>query len=110
LGLYGVMGYTVAQRTSELGIRIAMGAKPSDLLTLVLRQGVGFAIAGLAAGSLGAAALGRFVQSALVDVSPADPSVYGAVAAFTVVVALLSAAVPAWRALRLDPVEALRSQ
>jgi predicted permease len=110
LGLYGVMAYTVAQRTAELGIRIAMGAKPSDMLALVLRQGLAFALVGLAAGSLGAVALGRLVESALVDVSPADPAVYGAVAAFTVVVALLSAAVPAWRALRLDPVEALRSQ
>jgi hypothetical protein len=110
LGLYSVMAYTVAQRAAELGIRIAMGAKPSDMMGLVLRQGLGFAAAGVAAGSLAAAALARLAQSALVSVSPADPSVYAAVGAFTIVIALLSAAVPAWRALRIDPIEALRVQ
>ena len=110
LGLYSVMAYSVAQRTAELGIRIAMGAKPADMLTLVLRQGLGFALAGLAAGCVGAAVLGRLAESALVSVSPADPVVYGAVAAFTIVVAMLSAVVPAIRALRLDPIEALRTQ
>ena len=110
LGLYGVMAYSVAQRAGELGIRMAVGATPRDILALVLRQGLGFALGGLAAGSLAAVALARVVASFLVQVSPADPAVYGCVALFTVTVALLSAAIPAWRALRVDPVEALRCQ
>jgi predicted permease len=108
LGLYSVMAYSVAQRTAELGIRTALGASPKDVVLLVLRQGLAFAFAGVVAGSLIAAAGARVVQSALVSVSPADPIVYAAVAAFTVAVAVLAAAVPAWRALRVDPVAAMR--
>jgi predicted permease len=110
LGLYSVMAYTVAQRTAELGIRTALGAKPSDTLLLVVRQGLTFALSGLVVGSLAAAAFARLLSAALVSVSPADPIVYGGAAAFTIAVALLSTAIPAWRALRVDPVQALRCQ
>jgi predicted permease len=109
LGLYSVMAYSVAQRTAELGIRIALGANPGRMMLLVLRQALIFALIGIVAGGLAATALARVVASALVSVSPADPAVYAGVAAFTIAIALLSAAVPAWRALRVDPVEALRS-
>ena len=110
LGMYSVMAYSVAQRTAEIGIRVALGAKPRDMMLLVLRQGLGFALTGLVVGSLAAAALARMVASVLVSVSPADPMVYAATAGFIVAIALLSAAIPAWRALRVDPVDALRCQ
>jgi predicted permease len=108
LGLYSVMAYSVAQRTAELGIRTALGAAPKDVVMLVLRQGLAFASGGIVVGSAAAAAGARVVQSALVAVSPADPVVYAGVAAFTIAVAVLAAAVPAWRALRVDPIAAMR--
>jgi predicted permease len=110
IGLYSVMAYSVAQRTSEIGIRVTLGAQPRDVMALVIRQGVGFALAGLLTGSLAAAALARVLAAALVAVSPADPMVYGIAALFTVAIALLSAVIPAWRALRVDPMVALRYQ
>jgi ABC-type antimicrobial peptide transport system permease subunit len=100
----------VAQRTSEIGIRVTLGAQPRDIMRLVIRQGMTFALAGLLAGSLAAAALARVISSMLVGVSPADPLVYAVATVFTVLVALASAAIPAWRALRVDPAVALRWQ
>jgi predicted permease len=110
IGLYGVMGYSVAQRTNEIGIRVTLGAQPSDVMRLILWQGMGFALAGLATGSLAAAALGKVVSSALVSVSPADPAIYSAAAAFTVLIALVSTAIPAWRAVCVDPLISLRHE
>jgi predicted permease len=110
IGLYSVMAYSVAQRTSEIGIRVTLGAQPRDIMRLVIRQGIGFALAGLLVGSLVAAGLARVISAMLVGVSPADPLVYGAATAFTILVALASAAIPAWRALRVDPAVALRWQ
>jgi len=100
----------VAQRTGEIGIRVTLGAQPRDIMRLVIRQGIAFAAAGLVVGSLAAAALARVVAAMLVGVSPADPQVYAAAVAFTVLVTLVSAAIPAWRALRVDPSVALRWQ
>jgi predicted permease len=110
IGLYSVMAYAVAQRTGEIGIRVTLGAQPRDIMRLVIRQGIAFAAAGLVVGSLAAAALARVVAAMLVGVGPADPLVYAAATAFTVLVTLASAAIPAWRALRVDPAVALRSQ
>ena len=110
IGLYSVMAYSVAQRTGEIGIRVVLGAQPGSIMRFVLRQGMTFAASGLLVGSLAAAALARIVSAMLVGVSPVDPLVYVAAAAFTVLVALASAAIPAWRALRVDPAVALRSQ
>jgi ABC-type antimicrobial peptide transport system permease subunit len=110
LGLYSVMAYTVAQRNAEIGIRMTLGAKPRDMLLLVLRQGLGFAVTGLLVGSLAAAALSRTMSAVLVSVSPADPVVYGGAVGFVIAIAVLSAAFPAWRALRVDPMVALRCQ
>src|SRR5437868_11015390 len=108
IGLYGVMAYSVAQRTSEIGIRVTLGAQPRDILQLVIRQGMRFALAGLLIGALIAAALARVVSSVLVAVSPTDPLVYIMAATFTILITLTAAAIPARRALRVDPVEALR--
>ncbi len=110
IGLYSVMAYAVAQRTGEIGIRVTLGAQPRDIMRLVIRQGITFAAAGLVAGSLAAAALARVVAAMLVGVGPADPLVYAAATGFTVLVTLASAAIPAWRALRVDPAVALRWQ
>ena len=110
IGLYSVMAYAVAQRTGEIGIRVTLGAQPRDIMRLVIRQGIVFAAAGLIVGSLAAAALGRVVAAMLVGVGPADPVVYGAATLFTVLVTLVAAAIPAWRALRVDPAVALRWQ
>jgi predicted permease len=110
IGLYSVMAYAVAQRTGEIGIRVTLGAQPRDIMRLVIRQGMAFAAAGLVVGSLGAAVLARVVAAMLVGVGPADPLVYAAATGFTVLVTLASAAIPAWRALRVDPAVALRWQ
>jgi predicted permease len=110
IGLYSVMAYAVAQRTGEIGIRVTLGAQPRDIMRFVIRQGLVFAAAGLVVGSLAAAALARVVAAMLVGVGPADAQVYAAAAAFTALVTLASAAIPAWRALRVDPAVALRWQ
>src|SRR6266853_1216258 len=110
IGLYSVMAYAVAQRTGEIGIRVTLGAQPRDIMRLVIRQGLSFAVAGLVVGSVAAAALARVVAAMLVGVGPADPLVYAAATGFTVLVTLASAAIPAWRALRVDPAVALRWQ
>jgi predicted permease len=110
IGLYSIMAYAVAQRTGEIGIRVTLGAQPRDIMRLVIRQCIVFAATGLVVGSLAAAALARAVAAMLVGVSPADLQVYAAAAAFTALVTLASAAIPAWRALRVDPAVALRWQ
>jgi predicted permease len=110
IGLYSVMAYSVAQRTGEIGIRVTLGAQPRDIMRLVIRQGISFALVGLVVGSLLAAALARVVAAMLVGVGPADPLVYAGATLFTVLVTLASAAIPAWRALRVDPAVALRWQ
>jgi ABC-type antimicrobial peptide transport system permease subunit len=110
IGLYSVMGYAVALRAGEIGIRVTLGAKPVNILRLVIRQGMVFALAGLLAGSLAAATLSRVASAILGGVSPVDPPVYAATAAFTVLVTLAAALIPAWHALRVDPVGALRVQ
>lgn len=110
IGLYSVMAYSVAQRTGEIGIRVTLGAQPRDIMRLVIRQGISFALAGLVVGSVVAAGLARIVAAMLVGVGPADPMVYAGATLFTVLVALASAAIPAWRALRVDPAVALRWQ
>jgi len=107
--LYSVMAYAVTQRTSEIGIRVTLGAQQGTSCAGDSAR-IAFAAAGLFVGSLAAAALARLVAAMLVGVGPADPQVYAAAAAFTVLVTLVSAAIPAWRALRVDPALALRWQ
>jgi predicted permease len=108
IGLYGVMAYSVAQRTSEIGIRVALGAEPVDVLRMILREGMLLTLPGLGAGWLLAVAMAHLVSASLVRVSPHDPSIYAAVAVFTVLVALGAAAHPARRAAKVDPMVALR--
>jgi ABC-type antimicrobial peptide transport system permease subunit len=109
VGLFGVISYAVAQRTQEIGIRAALGATRGDLLRLVLLRGVRFTAGGILVGAAGALLAGRFVASQLFAVTRSDPATFGAVAVVHVAVALLACAVPARRAARIDPLEALRA-
>jgi putative ABC transport system permease protein len=110
VGIYGVTSYTVAQRTQEIGIRIALGAQARDVLLLVLGFGARLAIMGVVAGIAAAIALTRLMQSLLFHVSPTDPYTLVIVSGTLACVALLACYVPARRATRVDPVEALRSE
>jgi predicted permease len=110
IGLYGVSAYTVAQRTGEIGLRMALGARRGDVVGLVLRQASGLTLAGLAVGLVGGALLARSVAAMLFSVSPADPGVYAAAAGCALLIALAASAVPALRASRVDPVRALRHE
>jgi len=108
IGLYGVMAYSVAQRTNEIGVRVALGAQPLDVMRMILRECLTLALPGLVLGSLLAVALARIVSASLVEVSPRDPAIYAAAAIFTVLIALCAAANPARRAAKVDPMVALR--
>jgi len=108
IGIYGVVSYSVVERTQEIGIRIALGARAPDVLRQALRQGIPPAMIGLAAGLVGAAALTRLLVSLLYGVTPTDPLTFAAVSALLAGVALLAAYLPARRATRVDPVQALR--
>jgi predicted permease len=107
-GLYGVMAYSVARRTAELGTRIALGATPGNVLRLVLRQGLVTALIGVAIGVAGAIVLTRTLRSFLFGLSPTDPVTFAGVALLLILVALLACYFPARRAAKVDPMEALR--
>jgi predicted permease len=108
VGLYGVVSFVVAQRTRELGVRIALGAQTKDVLGLVLRQGMRLVVIGLVVGAAAAVLATRFLASLMFGVSTLDPLVYVGMAVALAVIALLATYVPAMRAARVDPVEALR--
>jgi len=110
IGIYGVLSYSVGQRRPEVGVRMALGASPGDIRGLVLREGALLTGVGLLAGALGALALSRLLAGLLYEVSPSDPAAYVTVAAALGGVALLAAWVPARRAMRVDPVVALRME
>jgi putative ABC transport system permease protein len=110
VGIYGVMSYTVGQRTQEIGVRMALGAQPKNMLALVLGRGAGLALVGIFAGTLGALALTRFLSSLLFGVAPKDPFTFADVALLLFCVALAACYVPARRAMRVDPMEALRHE
>ena len=110
VGLYSVLAYSVTLRTKEIGIRMALGARPGDVTRFVVRQGLATTAVGLAAGLVGAFVLTRFMASLLVGVSAADPLTFAGVAALLVVVSVAASYVPALRASRVDPMEALRAE
>lgn len=104
------MSYAVNQRTQEMGIRMALGARPRDVLGMVLREGVLLTVPGLIAGSLIAFAAAHFVSGMLVNINPADPLTFVSAAVFVELMAALASYLPALRATRVDPVVALRSE
>ena len=110
IGAYGVISYTVSQRTSEFGLRVALGAQRSDLLGMVLAQSTKLAVAGTVIGVLLALSLGRVVKSLTYAVSIADPTVIGSVVVLVIGVALLASYIPARRAARADPMTTLRAE
>jgi putative ABC transport system permease protein len=110
VGIYGVMTQFVAQRTHEIGIRMALGARPLDVVRLVLGQGARLAFLGLGIGIVVAAAATRLIRSLLYGVSASDPVTFVSVASLLICVVLLACFVPAWRAMRVDPIIALRYQ
>ncbi|HTS66669.1 MAG TPA: FtsX-like permease family protein [Candidatus Acidoferrales bacterium] len=108
-GIYGVISYGVSQRTREIGIRMALGASPSEMLAEVLRGGMAPVAAGAAAGLVAALAGAVFLEKMLFGVSPRDPAVYAAVVLAVVAVGRLANALPALRAAALEPMRALRA-
>jgi putative ABC transport system permease protein len=108
-GLYAVTAYSVAQRTREIGVRMALGAAPRSVMALVLRQGGIMIAAGLLLGVLAAMPLVRFVGAMLFDVQPLDPAVFAGVALLVTAIAMLATFIPARRASRVDPMVALRA-
>jgi putative ABC transport system permease protein len=110
VGIYGVISYSVTQRTQEIGIRMALGAPRSQVLKMVVGQAMMLALVGVAAGAAGAWILTRLMQKLLFGVEPSDPATFAAVATLLALVAAVAASVPGLRATRVDPVIALRSE
>ena len=110
LGIYGVLAYLVAQRTREIGIRVALGSTRASILQLVLREGLQLVVVGLLLGIVGAVSMQKAIASEIYGVRPLDPLVLASVMALLAVVALAACAVPARRAMRVDPIVALRSE
>ena len=108
MGIYSVMSYSVSRRTNEIGIRVALGANRSDVLLLMVRQALLLALIGSVIGIVGALALSRLMASQLYGVRPTDPITFVTVAALLMIVSLAASYIPARRAMRVDPMTALR--
>jgi putative ABC transport system permease protein len=109
VGLYGVLSFSVCQRTNEIGIRIALGARPMDVLKLVLRQGMTVTLCGVIPGLAASLLLGRVMSSSIFGVSPVEPGILAGISILLIVVALAACYLPARRAATIDPMQALRS-
>lgn len=110
IGIYGVMSYVVTLRTQEMGVRVALGAKPGDIARLVLGQGARLVVTGLVLGLIGAALLTRLLSTMLFGITPTDPVTYAMVAGVLALTAVAACQIPVWRATRVDPLTALRSE
>src|SRR6476661_5539012 len=110
VGIYGVLSYLVGQRTKEIGVRMALGAQKFDVLRMVLKDGARMTLVGIVLGLVGAVGLTRLMRSMLYGVKPADPLTFISVAALLCAIAMLACYVPARRAMKVDPMEALRHQ
>jgi putative ABC transport system permease protein len=110
VGLYAAISYSVSQRTHEMGIRMALGARPGDLLRLILGQGMALTAIGVAVGMAGALLLSRFLTTLLHGVSATDPSTFAVLSFFVLAIALLACYMPARKAAKVNPIEALRCE
>jgi ABC-type antimicrobial peptide transport system permease subunit len=108
IGVYGIVSYTVSERTNEIGIRVAMGARARDIARLVLREALTLAVLALAIGLAASLALSRVLETLLFEVTPTDPGTLGLVCGVILAVSALAAVLPARRATRVDPMAALR--
>ena len=110
VGLYGLISYSVAQRTREIGIRVALGARPGQVMSPVIREGMALALIGVALGLAGAVGVAKLIASYLFGIGPTDPLTFTAVASVLLLVALLASYIPSRRAVRVDPLTALRAE
>src|SRR5262249_12463795 len=109
-GIYSLVSYSVASRTREIGVRIALGAEPSSVLRMLVGEGITLAAIGLAAGAAATLLLSGTLQSLLFEVSPLDPLVLAGTAAAVLAISAVASFVPAWRVMRVDPTVALRTE
>jgi len=110
VGIYSVLSYTVRQRVREIGIRLALGARSSEVLRLIVLNGLRPTIAGIALGLVGAAALSRALSSSVYEISGTDPLTFAGVALILLMVGFCASLIPAWRATRIDPMRTLREE
>jgi putative ABC transport system permease protein len=109
VGIYGVISYAVSRRTHEIGVRMALGATPRNVVRLIIEQGMRVVMVGVVAGLIGALLVTRLMTNVVYGVRVTDPLTYGAVALLLMVVALLASYIPARRATRIDPLASMRS-